>query len=89
MGVSTSKDAASACGADLAKQTTSVVALPDTLWGGKTATTAKATMMGMDIEARCVQVNGLVYSLVGDPIQGAHATVITAMNALASSWVWK
>ena len=89
MGVSTSKDAASACGADLAKQATSVEALPDTLWGGKTANTAKATMKGMDIQARCVQVNGLVYSLVGEPIQGAHASVITAVNALALSWVWK
>ena len=89
LGVVTSKDAATACGADLANQMTSVTAQPDTKWGGKAAKTATVAAMGLEEEARCVESNGIVYMLVGDMPQDTQTSVIAAMDALASSWVWK
>lgn len=89
LGVVTSKDAATACGADLANQMTSVVAQPDTVWGGKVAKTATVSAMGLEEEDRCVESNGLVYRLMGDLPEGTQASVIAALDALTSSWVWK
>ena len=86
--VSSSKDAASACGTDLAKQANSVTPMPDTVWGGKAAKTATFVTLGFQSQARCVQVKGVVYSLVGNPTQGTHPPVVTAMDALTASWVW-
>jgi hypothetical protein len=89
LGVVTSKDAATACGADLANQMTSVTAQPDTKWGGKAAKTATVAAMGLEEEARCVESNGIVYRLVGDMPQDTQTSVVAAMDALTSSWVWK
>jgi hypothetical protein len=89
MGVVASKDAATACGADLANQTISVTAQPDTLWGGKVAKTITVAAMGLEEEYRCVESNGIVYMMVGDMPQDTRTSVIAAMNALTSSWVWK
>lgn len=88
LSVSPSKDAASACGADLARQVTSLTPLPDTVWGGRTATTATIVTARSEAQARCVQANGIVYTLVGDPTQGGHGTVIAVMDALTAGWVW-
>jgi hypothetical protein len=82
-------DVATACGPGLVGQGATTTALPDTKWGGKTAKTVKVAVMGVESQARCVNSNGTVYVLIGDQTQGTYASVITAMDALTASWVWK
>jgi hypothetical protein len=86
--VSTAKDAATACGSDLAKQAT-VVAQPDTIWGGKTAKTAKVTATGIVAQARCVESKGTVYMMVGAPARGTLDSVVSTMTTVSTAWVWK
>ena len=86
--VSTAKDAATACGSDLAKQAT-VVAQPDTIWGGKTAKTAKVTATGIVAQARCVESKGTVYMMVGAPPRGTLDSVVSTMTTVSTAWVWK
>jgi len=89
LGIVAGTDVATACGPGLVGQGATITALPDTTWGGKTAKTVKIAVMGVESQARCVNSNGTVYVLIGDQTQGTHASVITAIDALTASWVWK
>jgi hypothetical protein len=82
-------DTATACGADLAKSTVTVTALPDTVWGGRTAKAATVSAMGLEEQFRCVQVNGLVYRMLGELPVEDRTNVLAGMDALSASWVWK
>jgi hypothetical protein len=88
--VSPSKDVVTACGAYLATQsTTSVVAQPDTAWGGKTAKTAKVTVSTITAQARCTESKGTIYMMVGATGRGAFDSVVASMGSVSSAWVWK
>jgi hypothetical protein len=88
--VSPSKDVVTACGAYLATQsTTSVVAQPDTVWGGKTAKTAKITDSILTAQARCAESKGTIYLMVGATAKGNLDNVVAAMSSISSAWVWK
>jgi hypothetical protein len=88
--VSPSKDVIAACGAYLAStSTTSVVAQPDTIWGGKTAKTAKVTVSIITAQARCAESKGTIYMMVGAPARGTFDSIVAAMSAVSSAWVWK
>ncbi len=88
--VSPSTDVVTACGAYLATQSSStVVAQPDTAWGGKTAKTAKVTVSSLTAQARCAESKGIIYMMVGAATGGTYESVVTAMGAVSSAWVWK
>jgi hypothetical protein len=88
--VSPSKDVVTACGAYLATQsTTSVVAQPDTVWGGKTAKTAKVTVSSLTAQARCAESKGTIYLMVGATAKDNLGDVVAAMSSISSAWVWK
>ncbi|MGV8848321.1 MAG: hypothetical protein ACOH16_02125 [Propionibacteriaceae bacterium] len=65
-----SKDAATGCGADLARQVTRLVPQPDTVWGGTASRTAKVEVGGLTGQARCVKSKGIGYMMFGVPPSG-------------------
>jgi hypothetical protein len=88
--VSPAKDVVSACGAYLAFQPNAIVlAQPDTVWGGKTAKTAKVTVSSFTAQARCAESKGTIYVMVGSPGYGTLDSVVAAMSAVSSAWLWK
>ncbi len=87
--VISSKDAATGCGADLATQVTTLVPQPDTAWGGKASKTAKIAVGSLVAQARCVESKGVVYMMVGAATDGTYESVVTAMSAVGSAWLWK
>jgi hypothetical protein len=63
--------------------------LPDTQWGGRTATTLALATSGTKVQQRCVAVNGRVYILMAIPISGTYDQVVAGVDALTSVWTWK
>jgi hypothetical protein len=57
--------------------------------GGQTAKTADLESSGTKMHVRCVSVNNSVYYLMGIPITGSYADVVTGGDALTSGWTWK
>jgi hypothetical protein len=82
-------DPVAACRAYLAQQGTTLVLLPDTRWGGKTATTANVVMGALTAQVRCAESKGVVYMMAGAPEGGTLDTVVAGMNAMGTAWVWK
>jgi hypothetical protein len=84
-------DPVAACRAYLAQTvTTTVTPQPDTMWGGRTATTANVVLMGdLTAQVRCAESRGVVYMLAGLPEGGMLDTVVAGMDAMCSAWVWK
>lgn len=88
--VSPAKDVVSACGTYLATQSNAnVLAQPDTVWGGKTAKTAKVTFPSLTAQARCAESKGTIYTMVGAPARGTLDSVVAAMGTVSSAWLWK
>jgi hypothetical protein len=81
-------DAARECGSRLASSTETVVPMPDTSWGGKRALTvnAKATYIGMQV--RCIDGADGAWLLVGIPYV-TYEALVSALDSLSASWVWK
>jgi hypothetical protein len=78
-----------ACGTNLLQGTVSVMALPDSTWGQKTASTANFKDQVWNGQARCTSSNTITYVMLGVAYSGRLDNVITAENLLAHSWVWK
>jgi hypothetical protein len=88
-GLSTARDAATACSSPFGAQAATVQALPDTTWGGLKAVTVDATFpSGAVVHYRCVTGPSGVY-IMGGVVVGSAATLTLGMDALAASWVWK
>lgn len=66
-----------------------MTALPDTQWGGKTATTVSMANGNTKVHFRCATSNGIVYYLMAIPITGTYDEVVAGVDALTSAWTWK
>lgn len=80
-------DATTACESITAAGT--LTALPDTQWGGKTATTASMANGSTKVHVRCAASNGAVYYLMAIPITGTYDQVVAGVDALTGAWTWK
>jgi hypothetical protein len=81
--------AAAACSMDLLQGTVSVMALPDSTWGGKVSKTANFKDQVWNGQARCASSNTVTYVMLGIAYSGTLTNVVTAEDSLAHSWVWK
>lgn len=81
--------AASACSMNLLQGTVSVMALPDSTWGGKVSKTANFKDQVWNGQARCASSNTVTYVMLGIAYSGTLTNVVTAEDSLAQSWVWK
>jgi hypothetical protein len=80
---------AAACSTNLLQGTASVMALPDTTWGGRVSKTANFKDQVWNGQVRCASMGSTTYVMLGLAYSGALGNVVTAEDSLAQSWVWK
>jgi hypothetical protein len=84
----TQDDPATACSTGLAQQA-KVTPLPDTIWGGKNATTAGTTLRDFQGQARCAHASGFTFVMFGVVGTGTMDQLVAAEDSLAHAWRWK
>ena len=87
VGLSTAKDAVTACSSPFGDQAATVERFPDTTWGGRKAVTVNAQFPAMVVHYRCVQTSSGVY-LMGGVVRSSADALIAGMDGLTASWVW-
>jgi hypothetical protein len=63
--------------------------LPNTQWGGRTATTTYLDTGSVKVHQRCLAIDDRVFTIEAIPVSGTYDDIVAGVDALTSGWTWK